>query len=275
MTQIIPARNVQQALVPLLQALHTTAEDIGEDLVFTDPVVFRFRNPRERLVFFPGFRRNPAQELSQSMQSLVQAEGNIQQAADAVVAGAGHFLFSTPQLVVRGDIGTDGRFNLTAILADTNPFTGALGQIGLQMSILQELLANAAKKSVGELTIQHMGVRVPLQVVKNLMKAALDNDTSDPYDGDLKPRKIDGPLEMKMLVEEGDQATGYKSKWLRHVALPLFACLKAETVEEALELTKKIKTEDWKRSMIDWLQAVKMSQDYAAAQKEAAGDGEA
>lgn len=278
MIQIIPGRNFQSLMVPMLQSLHTAAEEEGEDLVFHDPVIFTVHRPTERLVFFPGFRRNPAQELGQAFASLAQAEGSIEDAAKAVTDGGGHFLFSTPQLVVRGSVGGDGRFNLTAVLADTNPFQGVLGQMGLQMSILHELMAQAAHKHVGTLTIQQMGLRVPLSVVTQLMRAALDQHPEDPYEAGLKPRKLDGPLQMKMAVEEGPSASGYSSKWVRHVALPLLATLKAEDLDEARKLAEGIKADDWRRSCLEWLDAMGQAQAYQKmmeAKQQAEGNGEA
>ena len=270
--QLINSRNPQGSMAPFLQLMHTSAKLEGDMLILNEPVVFSWERPRERLIFFPGFRRNPAAELGQAFHSLSQAENSIVEAAEAVVGGAQHFLFSTPHLVVRGDIGHDNRFNLAAVIAETNPFAGALGQLGLQMTFLQELLATSVKRQVGGLTVQHMGIAVREEVIKNLLKSSFENSVSDPYDGGMKPRKIDGPVELKMLGEEGDNAIGYKSKWVRQVALPLLAAGHAESAEDALKLAKKIKADDWRRAMVEWSEAVILAQKYQAEQ---AGDDEA
>jgi hypothetical protein len=254
--QLITSRNIHGALAPLLQLMHVSAEQENDRFILREPVIFTFDRPRERLIFYPDFRRNPAHELGQALLSLSQAEASIEEAATAVISGASHFLFSTPHLVVRGDIDHGGRFNLSAVIAEKNPFAGAIGQLGLQMSILQELLANSAKKPVGILSVQHMGLEVNAEIIKGLLRGAYDGMTSDPYDGELKPRKIDSPVELKMLGEEGAKAIGYKSKWVRQVALPLLIAGKAETPEEALELTKNIKANDWRRAMIEWTETV-------------------
>ena len=111
--QVIHSRNPQGSMTPFLQLMHTSAEqEPGGMLALNEPVVFSWERPRERLIFYPGFRRNPAQELGQAFNALSQAEASLADAAEAVVGGARHFLFSTPHLVVRGDIGNDNRFNM-------------------------------------------------------------------------------------------------------------------------------------------------------------------
>jgi len=161
MHHVIPSRNAHSAMTPFLQMMQISGEQDGESLAINEPVIFRFERPRERLIFYPAFRRNVAQELGQALASLSQAEETLPQAAAAVLGGARHFMFSTPHMVVRGDIGFDGRFNLYAVVTEDNPFRGALGQLGLQMSLLQELMAGAVKKQVGTLTIQHMSATLP------------------------------------------------------------------------------------------------------------------
>ncbi|MCP4896070.1 MAG: hypothetical protein GY906_03765 [bacterium] len=265
---LIPSRNAQSAMAPFLQMMHTSAEQEGDMLILNEPVLFTFEKPRERLVFYPGYARNPASELGQACQSLAQTEGAIEDAAKAVVNGAGHFLFSTPHLVVRADVDSSGRFNMQTIVSETNPFVGALGQLALQMSILQELMAGAVKKPVGTLSFQHMNVILKDEVITHLLKLGYEEPVRDPYAEGMKVRRIDGPLQLKMLSEEGNNATGYKSKWVRHVALPLLACINTETAEEARELVKTIKAEDWRRAMSQWIEAVIMQQRYQQEQED-------
>jgi hypothetical protein len=276
--ELIRSRNQQTAMPALLNTLFEG--ELREDMLVVDhPVVFTFERPRERLVFWPGIRRNPAHELHQALQSISTAEASLEKAAAAIVGGADNFLFTTPQMVVQGKMASDGRMNLTAILADTNPFTGAFGQAGLQLSILHELLANIAKKSVGELSIQQMGLVLQKQVVEQLLKGSFDNMPEDPYSKGMKPRKVDPPLDIATLIDPQIEAIGGKSKWARLVAAPLLRVAQAETAEDALELCKKIKADDWRRAMTEWCEAVMVAEKFRAAQEQAAqekaGDGEA
>lgn len=258
--EMIRSRNAQSAMPALLSTLFEAEQKDGDQVV-DHPVVFTFEKPRERMIYWPGIRRNPAGEMAQALQSLSQTEDALESAAEAVKSGANHFLFSTPQLMVQGRLGTKGELNLYAVIADENPFTGAFGQIGLQLSLLGEAIAKAGKMKLGELTVQHQRLRLPSNVVAQLMQGTLQGIPEDPYDNGMKPRTLELPLDLKMLIEEGEQASGYKSKWIRHVALPLLAAGRAKTPAEGKELAKKIKADDWRRSMIEWCEAAQLAEE--------------
>jgi len=268
--EMIRSRNQQAAIPAVLNCLYETGDERDDVLVVDHPVIFTFERPRERMVYWPGLVRNPAHELMTAFTSLAPSEGSLADAAAAVKGGRKHFLFSTPQLVVQGRMASDGRMDLYIVTADTNPFLGAFGQMNLQMSILLELLAEAGKVHVGELTIQHQSLSLRKDVVAELLRASFDQLPEDPYANGLKPRKIDGPLNMQVLAEDGGNVMGHKSKWVRHVAIPLLAAMQAETPAEGRELAKKVKADDWRRSMIEYCDANLAVQQFA--QEQAGGE---
>jgi len=271
----ITARNSQQALASFLQLMHSEADlDQKGVLRLTEPITFVFEEPRERFIFWPGFRRNPAQEFHTALQSIAQTESSLPQAAEAILADDSHFLFSTPQLVVQAKLTKAGKVDMYAIVSERNPFTGAFGQLAMQLTVLQELLCNEVKKNMGSFTIQHMGVEMHSAVVGQLLKASFDSPVADPYEnGDVKARKIDSPVEIKMILEEGDKAMGYKSKWVRGVLLPLLKTGTFEDLDDIAKQIKKVKASDVRRSMEEWLLAVRESMAMQEAAK-AAGQGE-
>lgn len=257
--EMIRTRNQQQAMPALLNTLFE-GERRDENAVVDHPVVFTFEQPRERLIFWPGIRRNPAAEMAQALQSLNQTEPHLGDAAKAVLDGSENFLFHHPRLVVQVSENHAGRLNLYAVLADSNPFTGAFGQQGLQLSMLLELLANEARRQVGEMTIQHQRLTVPASVVSQLLKSTLDDPPVNPYDR-IKPRKIDGPLAIADVLGDPAATMGIKSKFVRHVIGPLLLAGRAESAAEAAELAKKIKADDWRRAMVEWCEAVTLAQE--------------
>ena len=268
--QLINSRNPHSAMASFLQMMHIAAEQEGKMLHLRQPCIFTWDHPCERLIFYPGFARNPAKELRQALQSIAQTESVILPAAESVLQGARHFLFSTPQLVLQANIDGSGCFNMAAVISETNPFLGAFGQLALQMSILHELLARSIKRRIGTLSIQHMNISVPEEVIRNFLRSAYDNEIVDPYEaGTMKARKLDAPLDLQMLTSEDAQALGYKSKWVRQVALPLFSADAEETPEECLEECQRIKADDWRQAMIEWTETrimAKKGQDVEEAE---------
>jgi len=271
--EMIRARSPQAAMPALLQAMYAGGDlDDDGNLTLDHPVLFTFEQPRERLIFWPWIRRNPAGELASALQPLAQAEERIPNAAGTIVKGSEHFILSTPSLLVQVRMDRASRFNMHAVASDSNPFQGAFGQLGLQLSILLELLAGAAKKNVGELTIQHQRLVLPKTVVAQLLGVEMANIVEDPY-RNIKPRKIDGPLDIANILATPEETMG-KSKWVRHVAGPLLLAGRAETAAEGMELAKKIKADDFKRSMIEWCEAVQQAEDFKAQQEGSAGGEE-
>ena len=89
------------------------------------------------------------------------------------------------------------------------------------------------------------------------MANGLANPVQDPYErGKAKPRKLELPLEMAQFAEMGTQAIGYKSKWIRHVALPLLLAGRAaeENREGGRQLLKDIKASDWRQAMSEYIE---------------------
>lgn len=271
--EMIRARNQQAALPALLQSLYTDGEQHADQLLLDHPVVFTFERPRERLIFWPGIRRNPAGELAQALTSLQAAEPHMEQAAQAVVQGNQRFMYHNPQMVVQVRDDGAGRMDLYAILTDPNPFTGAFGGQALQLSVLLELLAQAGKRQVGELTVQHQQLQLPANVVAQLMKGSLEAMPANPYADGLKPRKIDGPLDLGDTLKHPEVTMGHRSKWVRHVAGPLLVAGKADSPQQAAELAKRIKAEDWRRAMIEWCEAAAAAEEFQKAQGDARGEG--
>ena len=255
--QVIKARSQQLAMPQLLSTLYDGEQKDGV-LVVDQPVVFTFEQPRERLLFWPGIRRNPAQELVAALAALKVAEDGIEAAVAGVAKGNHSFLFSTPVMVAGAKITGNNCLDMYGIISDPNPFTGAFGQANLQLSILQEMMAHAGKLDIGELTVQHQGLHMGTKIVEQLFQGALGGQRpADPYAADLKPRKIDMPIDVASLLDPALRgAMGRKSKWSRLVAGPILDVGECKTPQEGLALCKKIKADDWRRATIEWCEAL-------------------
>lgn len=257
----IGSRNPQSAMPRLLQLMYRRGDKDGEMLIMPEPVMFTFQKPRERLIFWPGFQRNPVKELVIALTGLRQVENVISKAAQDVVDGKEHFVFVTPQLMVQANIDRAGKFNMRAVVAEQNPFLGAFGHLMLQLTILQELMANAVDKDMGAFSIMHMSLKIRADLIEKFLKESLDDIPGDPYSDGLKTRRIDGTINMSMLLDEGAKATGYRSKWVRAVALPMFLAASGEDFDESMKRAKSIKADDWKRSYIEYLYALKVAKE--------------
>lgn len=271
--ELIRTRNAQQSLSAIIPLLYSSGEESGSDLLLDAPVMFEWERPRERMTFWPSFRRNPAHELAQSLQALRTAEAAIPDAARAVLAGKHHFLFSTPAVAIQGSIGTDGRLHLRCVTTERNPMAGALGQLGFQLTMLHELIANEAKRNLGTFSILQLGIQLPVDAVRTMFLAGADVLGYDPYtSGETKARSIDSPLDMGVLLDQGEKAIGYRSKWGRHVALPLFATQKLAMGGDwygARIAAKLIKADDYRTSMLDWLEAAQAAQEAQSGSPQA------
>lgn len=249
--EVIKARNLQQAFPRVLELMYARGQRTkDEQIVYDRPCIVTMERPDERLLFWPGYKLNPAAHLMQAYQSLATAEPGIAQTAQAVLNGSGQFLFSTPVLVVQSRISKEGRFETYAIVTTDDPMVGLAGQLGLQLSILHELLANAAKKKLGSLTIQHMRLVAPEERTSQLMLNSLQEGFDDPYEaGRVKPRSLDDQLEMGEAIKK---TLGLKSKWSKHVFIPLQE-LAALPQTEARGKTGNIKASDWRLAMEQYL----------------------
>lgn len=262
--ELVRSRNPQSAMPELLHMLYSNGIKEDEMLIIPDPIMFTFEKPRERLIFWPEFQRNPAKELVVALTGLKDVESVITKAAQDVVDGKEHFIFVTPQLMVQASIDRADKFNMRTVVAEQNPFLGAFGHLMLQLTVLQELMANAVNKNMGTFSVMHMSLRTRADVIEKLLKSSIDSIPGDPYQNGLKIRKIDGTINMTMLLEEGARATGYRSKWVRQVALPLFMSAQGENHEDGVKLAKSIKADDWKRAQIEYLHALKLTKEQNA-----------
>lgn len=254
--ELVRSRNPQSAMSETLNLLYRKGEKVGENLVMPEPVSFIYEKPRERLIFWPSFQRNPSRELHAALSGIRQIEKVIGDAAKEVMAGKTHFIFSNPQIVVQAHIDRSNRFHMRTVAAETNPFLGALGNAMLQLSILQELMANSIDHEMGTFTMLHMTISVKADFVEKLLKESLDGIPDDPYQHGLKTRKIDGNINIAMLLDEGARAAGYRSKWTRCVALPVFLSSQGRDFDESMKRTKDIKADDWRRLQIEYLRAL-------------------
>jgi hypothetical protein len=253
----IVARNPHSALGAFLQQLVDRGTKHEDQLVFPEPCTFAWQLPKERLIFWDGMLRDPAQELQTAAHGLAEAEAVLELSAQKILKGNRQLLFATPELAVQGQLDTNKRFRLVVALATSNPFIGAFGQYGLQISMMQELMAKSIKKPVGPMVMIHMaGVQATTLAVGGLLEEIHKRLAWDPYaEKFVKPRDLDGPLELKMLSTEGPMAMGYKSKWVRHVAVPLLEILKAQREDTDIDIektTKRIKASDWRMAMELW-----------------------
>jgi hypothetical protein len=247
--EVIKARNLQTAMPAILDLLYARGERKDGQLVYRQPVSVTFEKPDERLLFWPGYKLNPAKQLHQAYASLGTAEAGIPQVAQQILTGTGQFLFSTPILVMRSVISDEGRLESYAVVANSDPMVGVAGQLGLQLSILHELLALASRKRLGKLTIQHMDLSAPEERVCMLMQNSLQDRAGDPYStGEAKPRGLDADLEMTAALSA---PLGLKSKWTRHVFVPLqeVGALVDEKPNEARKQLGRIKAGDWRLAM--------------------------
>lgn len=250
------ARNPHSALCLALMHLSEHGTKVDGNFVLSEPCAFTWEQPKERFVFWEGMSRDPGEELRQVAIGLAAAEAHIGPAGETVLQGSNQFLFSTPLLAVQGRI-VDNKLNMMAITTQTNPFIGAFGQINMQLTMLHELMAKSIRKSVGQFTIQHMGLSAPMEAVGALLEASRKQHGEDPYTEKLvKPRDLDANIELQMLATEGAGAIGYKSKWVRHVALPLLEIseMAKERPLAALQQVNRIKASDWRASMEEWLE---------------------
>lgn len=275
--ECLRSRNPQSALPALLNMLYANGVSKDGKLSLPDPATFVYEKPRERLIFWPGFHRNPAKELVAALGALRQIEDVIPKAAADVVAGREHFIFFTPQMTVQANIDSNNKFNMRTVVAESNPFHGAFGYLALQLTLLHELMANSVKIDMGTFSIQHMSISADKEVIEMLLKESLNNIPKDPYQNGVKIRKIDGNINMAMLLDEGVAAQGYRSKWVRSVALMLFHSAQCESFDAAISWAKKIKADDWKLAQITYLEALKVaSANQAAAElaKRETADGD-
>lgn len=249
--EVIKARNLQQAFPRVLELMYGRGQRTKDEMVVYDrPCAITLERPDERLLFWPGYRLSPAKALLQAYQSLATAEPGIAQTAQSVLNGSPQFLFSTPVLVVQARITSEGRFETYAILTTEDPMVGVAGQLGLQLSMLHELLANAAKKKLGSLTIQHMRLAAPEERTSQLLLNSLNDGFHDPYErGEVKPRSLDDQLEMGEAIKK---TLGLRSKWSKHVFIPLQE-LDALPATEARAKLGSIKASDWRLAMERYL----------------------
>lgn len=253
--EVIKARNVQKAMPTVLDLLYSRGETVDGLVQYRHPVSITVEHPDERLLFWPGMKTNPFGAIANAYRSLATAEAGLETVAQAILAGRREFLFSTPILVLSATVTPENRLDAYAVITERNPLSGIGGQLGLQLSMLHELLAATTKKPLGVLTIQHQRLEMPRADLEQMMLNSLQERPVDPYSElGVKPRGLDAKLEMEMALTA---PVGIKSKWTRSVFLPMreIAGLMAEKPQEARKQCGRVKAGDWRLALERFLDA--------------------
>lgn len=131
--------------------------------------------------------------------------------------------------------GADGELNMTIYNRSNDIVWGALGANAVHFSMLQEFLALAIGCPVGSYWQISCNMHGYLKTVEPLMSLAdkafpsTQVQSSDPYEqGLVQPLEMfpagtggDFIRDLAMFLDEGDRAMGYKTKFMRRVALPM------------------------------------------------------
>lgn len=131
--------------------------------------------------------------------------------------------------------GADGELNMTVYNRSNDIVWGALGANAVHFSVLQEFLALAIGCPVGRYWQISCNMHGYLKTVEPLMPLAdrafpsTQTQASDPYEqGVVQPLEMfpsgtggDFVSDLAMFLDEGERAMGYKTKFMRRVAMPL------------------------------------------------------
>lgn len=245
-------RNPQIALMALREDLLGRQHEDGVRRI-REPVVVAVSRPEERVLSWPELRRDPAQELSDALVGILQAKPLVPLVAESLQRETQGFHFSANALAVHFGLDFMGFVDLTAFTSDNDLMGGAFGQLGLQLSLMLELVSREADRARGTLTIIHSSGMVDKKSCQALLPDYYSPAWQSGYvvDGNL-PMPIDTEhfwSDVEMFCEVQEKAVGFKSKFARHLLLPLTLASKAEGKDEALKACESIQATDWRRAM--------------------------
>jgi hypothetical protein len=251
----IMVRNAHSTLPKLMNLFHS------EGWAIPDIVSITWTQPQERCLFWPVLKWNPAKEMIGMLHGVRNSSKALDWIKAAVenVVSLGGFMFSSEQIAVQMLI-EEQSLALIVCTPLRDPFQGVLGQLGLQLSFLQEMAAKEVGLQVGRMTVIHTRLEMEKQWGETVLRSSF-NDPGDPYVGKkrVRPLHVDRGVskDLPMFLEQGDKAMGYQSQWMRRVASPvaLVAAFKEKDPEQAKKRVKDIKSEDWRLAMEHWVEA--------------------
>jgi hypothetical protein len=252
---VITARNPQVGLMALR---NETIPKFGHEGPVRLPggLTLVVERPQERVVSWPGIWRNPAQELTDALLSLYQAQAAIATIADDLWDEPSGFQLMTETLVVSVQTVAAEELTMTACTSETNILAACFGPMFLQLSMLQELIAQRSGLKMGSLTLVQTGA-----FLTNRDRATIALVRF--YDGytlgscEATPIVVDEAFwsDVRMYLETRGQGVGYTSPFVRQTAIPMLAALNCEEKKQALNLAGRIKSSDWRRAMVQFVEA--------------------
>ena len=143
---------------------------------------------------------------------------------------------------------------VTACTSENNICDAIFGPMFLQLSMLQELIAQRASLDMGSLTLIQTGAFLTAKDLAAIFGPVFNRGFHDPYTlraCDAAPIVVDETFwsDTKMYLETQGQGVGYTSPFIRQTAIPMLAALNCEEKKRALELVGRIKSPDWQRAM--------------------------
>jgi hypothetical protein len=210
----IQARNLHGALLKLWNETRNAPAQDG-------PLVVHVERPAERVLWWPTLGQSPAERLQDALPGLVAVRPHLGVLSKAV-AGPGWQL-ATPSHVMRLE-SRDGVLHGTLASTFGDPFEVVWGSLGLQMSLLLELMAIQLNLKVGGLTYVLSWAQTDPEklAVEGWMPEVADAYTA----GLCRPWEFKEPLsdlwdQLGMFADVGAEATGYTSPFVRHVLIPI------------------------------------------------------
>lgn len=171
--------------------------------------------------------------------------------------------------------GADGELNMTVYNRSNDIVWGALGANAVHFSVLQEFLAIAIGCPVGrywQISCNMHGYLKTVEPLMTLADKAFPSEqyrSSDPYEtfeGDMPflcTTDSSGDLlsDIRMFLDEGDRAMGYRTPYIRRVALPMLRAWRAfkDSNDPARHHNAKriiesdCRSPDWSLACVQWL----------------------
>lgn len=237
----VKARNMQSALKSFMDKLGTR-DSIDE------PLMVILTHPREKVMVWTGWGNSPAQELCDALLSLRQVRKIIPNLASKLGELTPGFHLQSPIMSVSFELTEKKEVTVTAVTPETDVSHAAFGPMMMQLSMLQELIASHAKCGVGTLTLVQLQARIPKRPVMG------DEGYTD---GVYSPIPMESAedfwADLDMFLQQQDNAIGYKSLFIRKVAVPVVraAKLAEDDPSEAKKALSSIAATDWRAAMAE------------------------
>jgi hypothetical protein len=253
---VIRTRNAQTGLMMLRNKTIAKYTRFGQEGSVRLPggLTLVVERPQERVVSWPGLGQNPAQELTDALLSLHQARAAMDMVAQSIGQSVDGFHMHTGTLVVSVQTDAAEELTMTACTSENNILAACFGSMFLQLSMLQELLAQRAGLKMGPLTLVQTGAYLTGAGRAALCPSVFDRRFHDGYTlkaCEATPIVVDATFwsDTRMYLETQGEGVGYTSPFIRQTAIPMLHALKCEEKKQALELAGRIKSSDWRRAM--------------------------